>query len=325
MHYPLDTGTLVLRGDRDWGADIEPVAVDAAGRRFDFDLEWESGVYSYFKVVLRDGGRLHWSQGENFLALATGAAERDVYPHFFTDPRCSECGLIVQRALDGSRSHSLRVFHPPGYDENTLEAFPVVYMQDGQNLFFPQEAFGGNPWHIDRTLRILDAMNLIRKVIVVGIYPHDRLRDYTQEGYECYGRFLVDEVKPAIDAAHRTLPGPETTVTLGSSLGGLVSLLLGWRWPQTFGHIGCLSSTFGWRDEIFERIANDPRRPLRIYLDSGWPHDNYEVTRAMRDLLRRRGYVDGKDLLYLAFPHAAHDETSWSMRAHIPFQFFFGD
>lgn len=324
VHYPLESGWLVLRSDRDWDADIEPVADDGDGTRFDFELTWERGVHSYFKPVLHDAEGLHWAQGENFLALATGRPERDVYPHFFDDASCSECGLSRHRSHDGGREHAVRIFHPPGYHENTLESFPVMYMQDGQNLFFPQEAFGGQPWRVDETLRILDAMNLVRKVIVVGVYPRERMVDYTQEGYLAYGGFLVDELKPWVDATYRTLPGPESTVTMGSSLGGLVSLLLGWHWPRVFGRIGCLSSTFGWRDELFARITAEAKRPIRIYLDSGWPRDNYEVTRAMRDLLLARGYVEGEDLMYLAFPRASHDEASWAMRAHIPFQFFFG-
>jgi predicted alpha/beta superfamily hydrolase len=340
VHYPLATGRMALRSDRDWDADVEAVGEDAGGTCFEFELTWERGVYSYFKPVLHDAGGIHWAQGENYLALSTsgrgertGAAilddtpdspVRDVYPHFFSDAGCSECGILRRRSRDGEREHSLRVFYPPGYDENSLESFPVVYMQDGQNLFFPQEAFGGNPWRIGETLRILDAMNLIRKVIVVGIYPRDRMLDYTQEGYEDYGRFLVEEVKPWVDATYRTLRGPQTTVTMGSSLGGLASLLLGWRWPEVFGCIGCLSSTFGWREDLFARVGAEPKRPIRIYLDSGWPRDNYEVTRAMRDLLAARGYAQGRDLLYLAFPRATHDEASWAMRAHVPFQFFFG-
>jgi predicted alpha/beta superfamily hydrolase len=328
VHYPLAAGRMALRSEQDWDADVEPVAEDGGGTCFEFELSWERGVHNYFKPVLHDAGGSHWAQGENYLALSTSAAApgglvRDVYPHFFSDTGCSECGILRRQSRDGEREHALRVFHPPGYDENTLESFPVVYMQDGQNLFFPQEAFGGNPWRIGETLRILDAMNLIRKVIVVGIYPRDRMLDYTQEGYESYGRYLVDEVKPWVDATYRTLREPRNTVTMGSSLGGLVSLLLGWRWPEVFGCIGCLSSTFGWREDLFARIGSEPKRPIRIYLDSGWPRDNYEVTRAMRDLLVTRGYAEGRDLLYLAFPRATHDEASWAMRAHVPFQFFF--
>jgi pimeloyl-ACP methyl ester carboxylesterase len=111
---------------------------------------------------------------------------------------------------------------------------------------------------------------------------------------------------------------------MGSSLGGVVSFYLAWEWPQIFGMAACLSSTFGFRDDLRERVASEPRRDLRLYLDSGWPRDNYEATRNMRALLLRRGYREGEDLLYLGFPEALHNEAHWAMRAHVPFQFLFG-
>jgi hypothetical protein len=86
-----------------------------------------------------------------------------------------------------------------------------------------------------------------------------------------------------------------------------------------------MSATFGYRDDLLERVATEPRRPHRLYLDTGWPRDNFEVNRSLRALLLRRGYEEGRDLLYLAFPDAAHNERAWAMRAHVPFQYFFGD
>jgi pimeloyl-ACP methyl ester carboxylesterase len=159
----------------------------------------------------------------------------------------------------------------------------------------------------------------------VELYAVEREASYTLPGYGAYGRMLVEEVKPAIDASYRTLPGRDSTAVMGASLGGVVALHLGWQFPEVFGMVACLSSTFGWRDDLRERIAGEPRRPLRIYLDSGWPDDNFEATRAMHVLLHSRGYVDGRDPSYLAFPEARHDERHWAMRAHIPFQQFFGD
>ena len=61
---------------------------------------------------------------------------------------------------------------------------------------------------------------------------------------------------------------------------------------------------------------------VKIYLDSGWPDDNFEPTQSMRDLLAQRGYQMGADLCYYAFPGAEHDERSWATRCHLPFQFF---
>lgn len=327
VHYPpeaLGNGSIALRTDDDWGTDVEPDAVSADGTRFDFTVDL-TAPFHYFKPVLRRGGELLWAQGENQLALADGPPEKNIYPYFLADAAGSVSDPLFLASAHGMRRHELRVFHPPGYGENTLERFPVLYMQDGQNLFFASEAFAGHDWMVDETLTVLGAMNLVRRTIVVGIYPQDRLADYTQPGYEDYGRYLVEEVKPWVDANYATLTDPGNTAVMGSSLGGVVSLYLAWQWPGVFGHAGCLSSTFGYRDDLHERIESEPKRPIKVYLDSGWPRDNYEVTRTMRNTLRGNGYVDGKDLFYLAFPHARHDEGSWAMRAHIPFQFFFGD
>jgi enterochelin esterase-like enzyme len=59
---------------------------------------------------------------------------------------------------------------------------------------------------------------------------------------------LVETVKPLIDAKYRTLSGPGDTAVMGSSLGGVVSFYVGWQWPEVFGKVACLSSTFGYRD-----------------------------------------------------------------------------
>ncbi len=85
-----------------------------------------------------------------------------------------------------------------------------------------------------------------------------------------------------------------------------------------------MSSTFGVFDDLFERIATEKKKDLLIYLDSGWPKDNFEATNAMRDLLVHKGFKLGVDLLQFSFPEGLHDEDSWAARLHVPFQFFFG-
>jgi predicted alpha/beta superfamily hydrolase len=135
---------------------------------------------------------------------------------------------------------------------------------------------------------------------------------------------LVKTLKPLIDTKYRTLVGPADTAVMGSSLGGVVSFYLGWQRPDVFGKVASLSSTFGYRDDLIERVATESKRNLRIYLDSGWPGDNYEATRSMRDCLIWKGYRPGSELFYLAFPEARHDENAWATRSPIPFQFLFG-
>ena len=262
--------------------------------------------------------------GEKIVSRSQPQERRWRFTHFFAKTRGVGCELKPPLASPSGVEHRFRVFLPPGYDENTLKRYPVLYMHDGQNLFLKEEAFRGNTWRTDDVLNMLDKMNAIDEVLVVGVHPHDRTNEYTMPGYEDYGRFLVEKLKPLIDTKYRTLTGAGNTAAMGSSLGGVVSFYLGWQWPKVFGKIACLSSTFGYRDNLLDRVSSEPKRKIRIYLDSGWPGDNYEATRSMRDRLISQGYRLGSELLYLAFPEAEHDEKAWAARSPIPFQFLFG-
>ena len=323
VHYPLASGRMLLRTDQDWGRNVEPIAVSDDGLHAEFSLALDR-PYLYFKPVIAEGNAFRWSVGHNYLVVAGRHQVRDIYPYFYSSATCTACELQDLDSSPGSQGHAFRVFYPPGHEENTLKRYPVLYMQDGQNLFFSGEAFLGVHWKIRETLVLLDAMNLVDKVIVVGVYPYHREDDYTLPGYEAYGRFLVENLKPHIDREYRTLSAPENTAVMGSSLGGVVSFYLAWQYPEVFGMAACMSSTFGWQDNLRQRVMDEPRRNIRLYLDSGYPNDNYEVTRDLRALLAARGFREGLDLMYLAFPEALHSEQFWAMRAHIPVQFLFG-
>jgi predicted alpha/beta superfamily hydrolase len=320
--YPAANLALALRTEHDWDRNIEPTFVSQDRSCWQFSIETRQPFF-YFKPVLLQDYSVKWSQGENFLAIATSGSPTEIHPYFTEDPHCSVCELMRPLASPAGMEHRFRVFLPPGYRENTLKRYPVLYMHDGNNLFLKDEAFLGNTWRTDEVLGLLNKMNAIEQAIVVGIHPNEREREYTKPGYEDYGCFLVDTLKPLIDAKYRTLVGPQDTAAMGSSLGGVVSFYLGWQWPEVFGQVACLSSTFTFRDDLIERVATESKRDIKIYLDSGWPHDNYEATRGMRDRLIWKGYRPGSDLIYLAFPAATHDENAWAARSPIPFQFLF--
>jgi predicted alpha/beta superfamily hydrolase len=321
--YPTDGGRIALRTEENWDLDMEAKSIRQNECVSEFQVE-TSRPYFYFKpVLLRDGATM-WSRGENFLAVATSGAPLEIHPYFREDTHCSVCELMPPLASPSGAQHRFRVFLPPGYYENTLKKYPVLYMHDGHNLFFKEEAFVGNTWRTDEVLNMLDKMNAIEEVIVVGVHPSDRMKEYTLPGYEDYGRFLVQTLKPLIDAKYRTLIGPSNTAVMGSSLGGVVSFYLGWQWSEVFGKVACLSSTFTYRDDLLKRVSAEPKRKIQIYLDSGWPGDNYETTRSMRDRLIWKGYRPSCELFYLAFPEARHDENAWAARSAIPFQFLFG-
>ncbi len=321
VHYPAHCDQLVLRTELDWDKDILPVAADPNGLFAEFEVE-TTRPFFYVKPCLKTAAGLVWAVGANLLIVATRDEIGDLYPFFHSPAEGTILDLITLDSRILGRQHSLRVYLPAGYQENTCRSFPVAYMQDGKNLFFPQEAFMGQDWGVDQSLRMLNRMSAIEQMIVVGIYSVDRMSEYTSPGYEPYGRSVVEEVKPLIDARFRTRQSAAATAVMGSSLGGVVSFYMGWQWPEVFGNVGCMSSTFTHKDNLVERVLTESHRNVRFYIDTGWPEDNYEVGLAMAVALAERGYRYGHDFLYLAFPNAGHSEHDWGQRLHIPFQFF---
>jgi predicted alpha/beta superfamily hydrolase len=252
------------------------------------------------------------------LMLMTTRGTRDVFPYFEGSAAGSFSEVLELDSTILGRKHLLRIYLPPGYRENTLRRHPVLYMQDGKNLFFPEEAFGGREWQVDETLHLLDGMNAVDRVIVVGIYSGDRMGEYTKPGYEAYARSVVEELKPEVEGRFRVFGSPRETGVIGSSLGGVVSFYMAWEHPQAFGFAACMSSPFSHRDDLIDRVLSEPKHTSKFYLDSGWPGDNYEVTLAMAMALSQSGYRLPEDFLHLVFPLEEHDERAWGRRLHVP-------
>jgi predicted alpha/beta superfamily hydrolase len=154
--------------------------------------------------------------------------------------------------------------------------------------------------------------------------PEEREGEYTEPGYHAFGEQLAGALVPAVNARYRTLPGPQHTAIMGSSLGGVCALHVAWRHPDVVGMCACLSSTFGFRDDLLQRVWREPLPRVQVYLDAGLPNDNHVVTREMFDTLVARGMTPGQEVLFLGFPGALHHERAWAQRVHLPLQFFFG-
>lgn len=323
VRYPLIDGELTLCVDEDPEVELESswASEDRSTHRFTVSTE---RPFVYARPYLRKDGELLPAKGTAFLAIVDSGRPQVAFPYFFTEPSGTVTDpMEVQSEAEGY-PHRIAVYLPPSYPENTLKRYPVLYMHDGHNLFFAEEAFAGTTWEVKDTVETLDRANAIQEVIVVGVWPAERIREYTRPGYVAYGTFLATQLKGRIDGTYRTLPGPADTGVMGSSLGGVVSLYLAWEFPEVFGKAACMSSTFDWEDNLRERIEREPRRDVRLYLDSGGVGDNYEVTKAFAELLQRRGYTFGRDLLYLVFPEMEHTERDWGLRSLIPFQYLFG-
>lgn len=321
--YPAGHGDIVLRTELDWEKDIPPVAVSDDGQTHTFSIRADQ-PFLYFKPRLVQAGKEHWAVGADNLLLMAEQDARVVYPYFLSPDQGRFSPLIEFPSAILGRSHRLRVYVPPGYDENTLATFPVAFMQDGQNLFFPDEAFLGQNWQVGETSRTLRSMSAVEEFIIVGIHSADRMAEYTAPGYEAYGRSLAEEIVPQAERRLRIGAHRRFRTVWGSSLGGVVSFHTVWQYPDVFGTAVCMSSTFSHKNNLIDRVLSEEPRDVAFYLDSGWPGDNYEVTLAMAMALVSRGWQYGRNLFHLCFPHAEHDEASWGTRLHLPLQLLNG-
>jgi predicted alpha/beta superfamily hydrolase len=320
VHHPDNPAGISLRTSADWDTDILPDVVDVEAGRCEFRIATDE-PFLYLKPVLTQNGEVLWAQGSDRLATSGSGRVRDLFPAF----RPAEATITPNQTLATDLgTWTYRVYLPAGYEENTLHHYPVLYMMDGQNLFFPRGFGGHRDWGLQDTLEQLNEMTCVESVIVVGVHPNDREADYAHQPGSPHVRFLAEHLKPHIDATYRTLRAAEDNAILGSSLGGVAALACAWQYPEVFGMAGSLSASFGYADTLAEHVLEGERPPIRIYLDSGWPRDNYEVTRDLRARLVRAGFVEGVDLLYFVFPGDRHGEQAWGARCHVPFQFFFG-
>ncbi len=325
ISYPVDR----LAGRRlvlftsldDWKTPIEVDHLE--GDLHIFHPHAEEPYFSFKPCLLgTDGVADAWSVGSDYIAPLP--EDRLIYPSFESSPH----GTILDRrdlAAEDGESYGFRIYLPPGYEENTTKRYPVCFMHDGHNLFFPEEAFAGQTWEVQKTLELLDKMNSIEACIVVALYPNDRFKDYTEPGCARYAEFITGRLLPYLESEFRALDGPEHRLVMGSSLGGLVSFYLAWHHGDVFGRAACMSSTFGYDNNLLERVRSAEQNPaIKVYLDSGWPGDNFAETQAMAHIMLSKGFELGRDLHYLAVPEAEHNESAWAQRLHLPFQFLLG-
>ena len=179
------------------------------------------------------------------------------------------------------KARRLHIYLPEGYGESG-ETYPVMYFFDGHNLFSNEDATYGKSWGLREFLAGWE-----KKLIIVGVEcSHEgasRLTEYCPyhftKGFlgEINGtgdatvRWMIEELKPMIDAQYRTIPFRECTAIGGSSMGGLMSLYAVVRYNRWFSKAACLSSTIGPCMEDFrEDIARCPiSADTRVYLSWG--------------------------------------------------------
>lgn len=232
------------------------------------------------------------------------------------------------------------VYPPPGYEENADRDYPVLYMQDGQNLFDSETSFvKGRTWQLAETADAAIEAGEIEPVILVGIAHagERRVAEYTPTHdwklgggqADKYGRLLTEELLPYIAANYRVRPGAENTGLGGSSLGGLATLYLGLKYGSVFGKLAVLSPSVWWNHRAILGLVSDAVPKLRalprVWLDVG----DAEGRRAVADTdlldrrLRAKGWHPGNDLSYEQIPGGTHDEAAWAQRVRPMLRFLF--
>jgi len=255
----------------------------------------------------------------------------------------------------------VEVWLPRGYDGTRPHA--VLYMHDGQMLFDAHTTWNRQAWEVAPTVQRLIDAGALRDTIVVGVWNTGptRFAEYFPQGFiehvpegaarqvlmargyasrpplaDAYLRFLVTELKPAIDARYRTRPGREHTAVAGSSMGGLISLYALCEHPQVFGGAACLSTH--WIGG-FERNAEIPaagraylRRRLpapgehRLYMDRGTAELDalYDEAQAQVDALMRERGFGPPHFVTRVFEGEGHNERAWARRLEIPLRHLLG-
>jgi predicted alpha/beta superfamily hydrolase len=215
------------------------------------------------------------------------------------------------------------VFLPASY-RNSRRRYPVVYLQDGQNLVDAHRAFAGT-WDLQHAIITLAARGI--EAIFVGV-PNmgaDRMREYSPfydarhgggDG-DAYLAYLERTVKPLVDRRFRTRPGREATGVFGSSMGGLISLYAFFRAPDTFGYVGAMSPSLWFASRaILSYIENDGSPPGRIYLDAGTEEGPATLrdARHLARILERKGYEENTALRFVEAVRGQHTEAHWARR-----------
>ena len=240
----------------------------------------------------------------------------------------------------------LRVWLPPGYDDaqNAARRYPILYLNDGQNLFEPATAFAGIEWQVDETADRLIRGGAVPPMIIVGMdnTGKDRVREYmphrsvhpmilrVQGRY--YPNFLTKEVMPFVERNYRVATGPENTGLGGSSLGALIALYTAMARPELIGRL-LLESPALW---VSGRQAIKQSREVRIWperiflamgtAETGSPERNRSLVDDVRELaaILRRAVLSEKRLRLVIEDGAGHNEAAWAERFPEALRFLFG-
>jgi len=251
--------------------------------------------------------------------------------------------VIESRYLETSRR--ITVLRPRRRRQAGATPYPVLYLNDGQNLFDPARAFGGVPWNVQETVDRLVRQRAIPPLLVVGIdhggvlrnreylpitdernpYSRDPLGDH-------YADFVTRELMPFIERHYPVARGAASTGFGGSSYGAIAALHTTLVNPGKFGRLLIESpSLYVGNRHLLRQASLAQRWPSRVYLGVGtaetsrpdWNEETVGDVRRLEAILRAGG-LGPRRLKIVIEEGATHSERAWARRLPGALRFLFG-
>ena len=233
--------------------------------------------------------------------------------------------------LSGDKPRRAYVCLPEGYEKDTEKRYPVMYMFDGHNVFFDEDATYGKSWGMAKYMK-----ESKKQVIVVGVEcNHEgnrRLVEYSPLNYtnsehghikgkgNIMMNWIINTLKPYVDANYRTLPDRKNTIIAGSSMGGLIALYGATTFNHVFQRGVCLSPSL-WVSpgKVLEMVARAHiRRDTTIYMDYG-ENEMFNHASSQEAMISTAHLLLTKrvNLALRIVPGGDHSEASWEKQIPI--------
>lgn len=217
------------------------------------------------------------------------------------------------------RQRDIQVYLPAGY-YRTNKKYPVIYMQDAQNIY-SKDGSRKNSWCVDSVLKSLPDS---KQCIIVGINHGAQLRIAEYSPYKskygapngvAYTEFMVNTLKPYIDAHYRTKTDAAHTAIAGSSMGGLIALYATIKYPKVFGTAGIFSPALWINPEINHFVdSTGINSKSRFHQFCGDQEGNeHEDVAKMDTLLMKKGVKRANMPQPIILKGEKHNEHQWML------------
>jgi len=331
-NHPSDSGLYIAGSFNGWNPQDKNYHFrkNENGSYF-FETRLADGMYE-FKITRGSWDKVECKKGgadiqNRFLKLSSDTAIvldiEEWADRFVKKPRVSTASKNV-RIVDTAfvipqlkRVRKVWIYLPPGYN-NSQKKYPVLYMQDGQNVFDDSTSFAGE-WGVDETL---DSIGSHSKEIIVVAVDHGvqkRINEYCPYDMEKFGKgeggqyvdFLTKTLKPFIDKNYRTKKDKQNTFIAGSSMGGLISMYAVLKYPRVFGGAGVFSPAFWVGPKIFDDIRTKGKQVnSKIYFYCGGQEGESmepDMTKAFAEMRK----VSKSQMACIVRPDGKHTEWVW--------------